>query len=342
MPVSSGRTFFVSTDGSDRNPGTEQRPWRTIQKALDTLRPGQRALVARGTYTQDLVADRSGWPRAPITIAARPGEEVILHAAASGGDTYPLRITSGAAFLRVRGFVIERAQGTSSTNVYFEGSAHDIELSANEIRFSQDQGIFSERTTANLRIVRNRIYDNGLGHVPDQHQSHGIYLEGTGHYVANNLVYDHPYGFGIQVYPANTRSALINNTVVGSGHSGIVVGGDDGVSNIVIRNNILAYNGRYGVQMDSTCPDGPVVVDANLISANDDGSIEEGCAELDASGGNVYARPRFVDRLRDDYRLAPDSPALDRARADSAPRTDLLGVRRPQGAGVDIGAYERD
>jgi hypothetical protein len=267
---------------------------------------------------------------------------VVLHAASTTGDTYPLRITSGAAFLRVRGFVIEHARGTSSTNVYFEGTAHHIELIGNEIRFSQDQGIFSERTTADLRILRNRIHHNGLGHEPGQHQSHGIYLEGRRHYVANNAVHDHPYGFGIQIYPANTGSVIVNNTVVDSAHSGIVVGGADGVSDIVIRNNILAFNRKFGVQMDSDCPEGPVVVDTNLISDNGDGPIEEGCAELDASDGNIHRDPRFVDRGQDDFRLDARSPALDQARADSAPRVDLLGVRRPQGAGVDVGAYERE
>ena len=338
LPPSRGRTFHVSSGGKDANPGTRERPWRSVQRALDTLRPGERALVHAGTYVQDLVAERAGTPRAPITIAAWPGERVVLRAASTTGDTYPLRITSGAAWLRVRGFVIERARGISSTNVYFEGLAHDIELSDNEIRFSQDQGVFSERTTRRLRIVRNRVHANGLGHQPGQHQSHGIYLEGTGHYVASNAVYDHPFGFGIQVYPANRGSVIVNNTVVGSAHSGIVVGGDDGVSNIVIRNNILAFNGRYGVQMDSTCPDGPVVVDTNVIFGNPDGPIEKGCGSLDASRGNIYADPQLRDVASGDFRTGTESPARDRARADFAPPDDLAGHRRAPAP--DIGALE--
>ena len=316
------------------------RPWRTVQKAIDTLRPGQRALVRAGTYTQDLVVARGGTEREPITIAAEPGGRVILHAAATSGDTYPLRITTGAAYLRVRGFVIEGARGISSTNVYFEGSAHHIELSANEIRNSQDQGIFSERTTSSLMILRNRIHDNGLGHEPGQHQSHGIYLEGTGHYVANNAVYDHPYGFGIQVYPAVSRSVIVNNTVVRSGHSGIVVGGHGGVSDITIRNNVLAFNRKYGVQMDDACPAGPVLLDTNVIFGNPDRPIEPGCSEVDASGGNIYRHPRFVSLKLDDLRLRAGSPAIDRARADSAPGHDFYGTRRPVGRGFDIGAFE--
>ena len=32
-----GATYYVATSGRDANPGTETQPWRTIQKAADTL-----------------------------------------------------------------------------------------------------------------------------------------------------------------------------------------------------------------------------------------------------------------------------------------------------------------
>jgi len=244
LPRSRGKTFYVATSGSDSSPGTKQRPWKTIQHALNRLRPGQRALVRRGMYVQDHVIERSGTRTAPITVAAYPGERVVLRAAATSGDTYPLRVSSGAAFFRIQGFILELAKGDSSTNVYFEGSAHDVELSRNEIRFSQDQGVFVENSTRNIHIIGNRIHDNGRGHQSGQHQSHGIYIEGADHLVANNVVHGHPYGFGIQIYPENEGTIVVHNTVVGSGHSGIVVGGDGGVSNITIRNNVLAFNAR--------------------------------------------------------------------------------------------------
>jgi hypothetical protein len=54
LPPSSGATFYVSTAGSDSNPGTLAAPWRTIQHALDTLQSGQTAFVRAGTYGEDL------------------------------------------------------------------------------------------------------------------------------------------------------------------------------------------------------------------------------------------------------------------------------------------------
>ena len=339
LPRSRGKTFYVATSGSDSSPGTKQRPWKTIQHALNRLRPGQRALVRRGMYVQDHVIERSGTRTAPITVAAYPGERVVLRSAATSGDTYPLRVSSGAAFFRIQGFILELAKGDSSTNVYFEGSAHDVELSRNEIRFSQDQGVFVENSTRNIHIIGNRIHDNGRGHQSGQHQSHGIYIEGADHLVANNVVHGHPYGFGIQIYPENEGTIVVHNTVVGSGHSGIVVGGDGGVSNITIRNNVLAFNARYGVQMDSDCPSA-VTIDRNVIHGNRSGAIQGGCSGVDTSGGNLTSNPRFVAPGSRDYRLSPGSPAINRARGDYSLRVDARGRRRPLGGGYDVGAFE--
>jgi Right handed beta helix region len=339
LPKSRGKTFFVATSGSDSNPGTRERPWKTVQRALDRLRPGQRALVRGGTYVQDHVVERAGTRTAPITVAAYPGERAVLRAGSSGGDTYPLRITSGAAFVRIQGFVLELAKGTSSTNVYFEGSAHDVELTRNDIRFSQDQGIFVENGARRIHIIGNRIHDNGRGHESGQHQSHGIYIEGADHLVANNVIYNHPFGFGIQIYPANRGTIVVHNTVVGSGHSGIVVGGDEGVSDITIRNNVLAFNARYGVQMDSDCPTS-VSIDRNVIHGNRSGAVQDGCSGVSTSGGNIGSNPRFVAPASRDYRLGPGSPAINRARADHSLRFDARGRRRPLGGGYDVGAFE--
>jgi hypothetical protein len=41
-----------------------------------------------------------------------------------------------------------------------------------------------------------------------------------------------------------------------------------------------------------------------------------------------------------DYRLQSTSPAVDKGTLTSAPKVDILGVARPHGVAVDIGAYE--
>jgi hypothetical protein len=337
LSLSTGLTFYVSTTGSDSNPGTLTAPWRTIQKALNVLQPGQQALVRAGTYTQDLMMSRSGTATAPITVASYPGETVILHAASTSGDTYPVQITG--AYFRLQGMVIENSLGTSAANVYLSGSANHIELTKNEIRYGQDQGVFADNTTSYLQFLGNRVHDNGRNHVSGQHQSHAFYVEGSHDLFANNLIYNHPYGFGLQIYPANHDTVVVDNTVVASAHSSIVLGGSGGVYNITIRNNIL-YGDNWGVEMDTTCPTGPVTIDNNVMYAYSVAPIQGGCSSV-VNGGNILSDPMFVAYASRDLQLQSGSPAVDKGTNAWSATSDFNARSRPQGAGPDIGAFER-
>jgi len=56
--------------------------------------------------------------------------------------------------------------------------------------------------------------------------------------------------------------------------------------------------------------------------------------------GNINADPLFVDTVGGDLRVQAGSPCIDAATWVGAPETDILGVTRPHGAAVDMGAYE--
>ena len=43
----------------------------------------------------------------------------------------------------------------------------------------------------------------------------------------------------------------------------------------------------------------------------------------------------------DGLRLQPGSPCIDAGTTVGAPATDIMGISRPQGNGVDMGAYEQ-
>ena len=49
----------------------------------------------------------------------------------------------------------------------------------------------------------------------------------------------------------------------------------------------------------------------------------------------------FVDPANNNYQVKVGSPAIDKGSATAAPAFDILGIARPQGAGIDIGAYEQ-
>ncbi len=83
-PLRFTRTYYV--DGSsprsdDRGPGTHQRPFRTIGKAAEVLQPGERVVIAAGTYRECVRPARGGSaPDKMISYEAAPGAAVIVKA----------------------------------------------------------------------------------------------------------------------------------------------------------------------------------------------------------------------------------------------------------------------
>jgi len=70
--------YFVAADGADKNPGSWDRPFGTIQKAADLMRPGDTCYVREGVYRQVMSPKHSGMQGKPIRFEAWPGEVVIL------------------------------------------------------------------------------------------------------------------------------------------------------------------------------------------------------------------------------------------------------------------------
>ena len=67
-------TFFVATNGSDSNPGTQAAPFRTIQRAVNLMPPSSICYVRGGRYHETV----TGPLPAGVKIAAYPSEEVTL------------------------------------------------------------------------------------------------------------------------------------------------------------------------------------------------------------------------------------------------------------------------
>jgi hypothetical protein len=74
--------YYVDGElGSDWNPGSEDQPWRTIQKAVERLTAGELVYIRGGEY----VTVRGGWyfrnsgtQSKPITLSNYPGEQVHI------------------------------------------------------------------------------------------------------------------------------------------------------------------------------------------------------------------------------------------------------------------------
>jgi CSLREA domain-containing protein len=137
-------------------------------------------------------------------------------------------------------------------------------------------------------------------------------------------------GGGIYTYGTLnlTNSTFSGNSATGSGEAGADVYID--YSELNFANTIMA-NAANG---------GNCYVHEGTIGTNTNNLVEDGSCSTTYSGDPFLAPLADNGGPTQTMALLPGSPAIDTGNAGSAPATDQRGVSRPQGAGVDIGAYE--
>lgn len=89
LPIPLGRrgasvvqcSWFVATDGSRTNPGTQASPWslpHALTGAGGAIRPGDTVCIKGGTYPGRFAPSLNGTAAQPIIVRAYPGHRVIL------------------------------------------------------------------------------------------------------------------------------------------------------------------------------------------------------------------------------------------------------------------------
>lgn len=67
-----------NTAASDKNPGTEALPLKTISAAAARVRAGDRVIIHRGDYREAIIVTASGTLESPIVFEAAPGEKSVI------------------------------------------------------------------------------------------------------------------------------------------------------------------------------------------------------------------------------------------------------------------------
>ena len=157
--------------------------------------------------------------------------------------------------------------------------------------------------------------------------------------VENNICYLNG-GRGINVnYTDN--ALILNNTTYQNGQSdgGPGIGIDNelimqGSIGSRIYNNI--FYGKPGEGPSSVSGSSDIQQNNNLTFSNFNNGYFTGSQNI------VGLDPQFVDAANGNFQLAPTSPAINAGSAvpGQFSAKDILGIDRPQGSGVDIGAYE--
>ncbi len=166
--------YYVSTTGNDSNAGTSASPWRTIQKAANTMVAGDTAIVNTGTYNERVSVSTSGSSGNLITFRANP-----LNAVTCNGFTIV------GNYVRVEGFNINGVNAKkcdwSSADFGIAVYGDYNQIVNNYIYDSGYAGIRTYGDSNNSTISDNKLARNG---------DNGMLIHGYTHLISNNEIYD--------------------------------------------------------------------------------------------------------------------------------------------------------
>jgi parallel beta helix pectate lyase-like protein/pectate lyase-like protein len=353
--------YYVSPLGSDQNKGTSAKPFVTIQRAADVVRPGDTVVVRPGLYTggeRIVTVEKGGAAGAWITFRSEQKWGAVLDGR-EGKSLEGWYFGPAVGYVRIEGFEIRNLQEHGFDS--YGGGVHDLMIAANHVhdigRNCTDTS--NGRTGASLGAeTRGVTFDGNVWHdigrfapgeqgcAPEteyfQNHDHGIYVADADDItIRNNVFYNFRRGWPVHRYYSRRSPirglSIQNNTFVGANpyRSGQIIVASP-TSDLTIENNIF-YAPRSVAILFEGVSSLAALVRYNMVSS---ASIQAG-----APNGVIFEHnwegvdPGFS--ATGNYRLGPDSPAIDAGLPLAGVTSDADGVRRPRGKGYDLGAYER-
>ena len=244
-------TYYVSAaNGSDSNSGSLSRPFRTIQRALDSLATGDDVIIESGRYAETpRLRDSSGTASNYITISAKSGADVSIEALNDPEDPSAAFLIEDSNYVRLEGI---RINGSRRHGIGVFNSNH-IELLNNTTYNTGKSGI-------RARYINNILLDgNDVSRAVQREIQESVSLSNIdGFVIRNNFVHDRPRndslqqaggvgrgGEGIDVKDGSRNGKIHDNRVDGiEGKFGIYVDAYDVDSyNIEVFNNVVTNSG---------------------------------------------------------------------------------------------------
>lgn len=150
--VAFSQTYYVSTGGSDTNPGTLTSPFGTIAKAVSVVSAGETIYVRGGTYslTATISLSKSGTENAPISLLAYTSERPVLDFSGQElGNSNRGFVVSGG-YWHIRGLDIT---GAGDNGMAISGGSNNLIELCNFYR-NRDTGLQLDNGASN-NTVRN-------------------------------------------------------------------------------------------------------------------------------------------------------------------------------------------
>ena len=217
------------------------------------------------------------------------------------------------------------------------GKIQNLEVSYNLVEETGYDGIKVKVAVENVKVHHNVVRDTGLSNTP-AHQG-GIKIAMSDGQYYNNYIENVFEGIrSSRSLDGMTEARYFNNIVVNSRSVGIEAA-EDGA---LIFNNTVIFCGNTGILGDSPS----VKVFNNIVAGckgksviarSGQGMVRQEFNNLIGMVGAIG----FVDPTKGNYRLRPDSVAIDAGHVQKDPLAyDYDNAPRPQGKGPDIGAFE--
>ena len=182
---------------------------------------------------------------------------------------------------------------------------------------------FAGVNVTNTQFINNTALAGGAGalYLPNASNSRIVNSLFAGNTASNP-------GSAMQINTSGTVE-IIHTTIVRPSVGGTAaINVNNGTT--TIRNTIIT-NHPIGIEQTA----GTVNEDYNLF----DGNTTNLSGVINSGGNSLNGAPHFVDPAHDNYRIGPDSAAVD-AGINAGVTADFDGEARPQGAGFDIGYDE--
>lgn len=308
------KTYYVSKKGSDSGKGTENDPFKTIQKAINTAKAGSTIYVQDGTYSEAITFTKTGTKDNYITLkAVNPQKaQITLKKGASG----PIIDLNGKSFIRIEGFDIGNVTAKEVYGIFIGEGVKNIMISNNKIHdiktskpnnpsygangiLCLGEGETEEEAIENITITENEVYNNVTG------WSESISIAGNAENVkvTKNTVHDNT-NIGIDFYgnAGYCKTAILDqprfceasdNIVYNckcsyADNAGIYV---DGARDTEIKNNEV-YDNLYGIEAgseegygkDNSTPVTRIKIYGNTVYDNPNGGIRIGGFDTDKTG----------------------------------------------------------
>lgn len=250
-------SYYVSPNGSDSNPGTSNKPWKTINYAVSEkspVKPGNTVLVQQGTYTELITLAKSGNSKSGHIKLKAKGNVILRDPdSINGGFGEGVIQSEGKGYWVIEGFRIENTSwaGISlrDANDMIVKNNHTYETGASGIIIlpkNYYNGGDLEVTSKNIKVFDNTIERANWrwkGNNDTDGTQEALSIWGVdGFELANNILKEGNRE-GIDIKVGSRNGSVHNNTITGAAQvSGTPKGYNGGAAIYIDGNRANMFN----------------------------------------------------------------------------------------------------